>query len=84
MCTLVLRAPFYMPAAQAWIPELVVAERARGAHIGALLLDDALRTAIEHSAYACVLESGPQRQVAHQLYAAAGFSDPGVFYILAA
>ena len=68
---------------QAWIPELVVAERARGAGIGALLLDNALATAVGHGAYACVLESGPQRRVAHGLYAAAGFTDPGTFYILA-
>jgi ribosomal protein S18 acetylase RimI-like enzyme len=84
MCTLVLREPFYMDAPQAWIPELVVAERARGAGIGALLLDDALATAAGRGAYACVLESGPQRRVAHGLYAAAGFTDPGVFLILAA
>lgn len=84
MCTLVFRTPFFMPAPQAWIPELIVAERARGSGIGAALLDDALTTALEHRAYACVLESGPQRQVAHRLYAAAGFTDPGGFFVLAA
>ena len=73
-----LRAP------QAWIPELIVADRARGAGIGAALLDDALGSALERGAYACVLESGPQRQVAHRLYAAAGFTDPGGSYVLAA
>ena len=84
MCTLVFRRPFFMRAPQAWIPELVVADRARGSGIGALLLDAALGTALERGAYACVLESGPQRQVAHRLYAAAGFTDPGGFYVLAA
>ncbi len=84
MCTLVLREPFYVRAPQAWIPELIVAERARGGGIGASLLDDALATALERGAYACVVESGRQRQVAQRLYAAAGFSEPGVFYLLAA
>lgn len=84
MCTLMFRAPFFLRAPQAWIPELIVADRARGAGIGAALLDDALGSALERGAYACVLESGPQRQVAHRLYAAAGFTDPGGFYVLAA
>lgn len=82
LCTLVLRQPFYMTAPQAWIPELVVAERARGAGIGATLLDAAVTDAAERGAYALVLESGPQRRVAHALYAAAGFSEVGAFYVL--
>ena len=83
ICTLVLRRPFFMPAPQAWIPELVVADRARGGKIGSALLESALVAAAEEGAYACVLESGPQRAVAHALYAAAGFVDVGVFYVLA-
>ena len=82
LCTLILRRPFYMTQPQAWIAELVVADRARGAGIGAALLDAVLALAGEHGAYACVLESGTQRMVAHRLYAAAGFHDPGVFYVL--
>jgi ribosomal protein S18 acetylase RimI-like enzyme len=83
LCTLVLRRPFFMAAPQAWIPELVVADRARGERIGSALLDSALAAAASEGAYACVLESGPQRAVAHALYAAAGFVDLGVFYVLA-
>ena len=83
MCTLVLRHPFFMLAPQAWIPELVVADRARGSGIGAALLDAALADATAADAYACVLESGSHRKVAHGLYAAAGFADVGVFYVLA-
>jgi ribosomal protein S18 acetylase RimI-like enzyme len=84
VCTLVLRRPFFMPHPQAWIPELVVADRARGGRIGSALLDSALAAAAAEGAYACVLESGPQRAVAHALYAAAGFADVGVFHVLAA
>lgn len=84
LSTLVLRRPFYMTEPQAWIAELVVADRARGAGIGAALLDTVLALAVEHGVYACVLESGTQRKVAHRLYAAAGFHDPGVFYVLTA
>ena len=83
VCTLVLRRPFFMPHPQAWIPELVVADRARGSRIGSVLLDSALSAAAAEGAYACVLESGPRRAAAHALYAAAGFADVGVFHVLA-
>lgn len=84
LATLVLRHPFFMASPQAWIPELVVADRARGAGIGAALLSDVLRDAAGEGAYACVLESGPRREVAQRLYAASGFADLGVFSVLAA
>lgn len=82
MVTLVLRRPFFMPALQAWLPELVVAERARGRGLGGALLDAALADAIDAGAYACVLESGPRRRVAHALYRSAGFIDRGPSYRL--
>lgn len=81
VCTLVLRSPFYMTAPQAWIRELVVADRARGAGIGSALVDATVREATARGAYACVLESGPQRLAAHRLYAAAGFADVGSFFV---
>ncbi len=81
--SLEFRHPFFTTAPQAWIPDLVVTESARGRDIGAALLDSAFAEAIRRGAYAAALESGHQRQVAHRLYEAAGMSDVGSFYTLA-
>jgi len=81
-CSLELREHFYAPAPQAWIPDLIVAESARGRDIGASLLDAALEEAGERGAYAAALESGHQRAVAHRLYASAGMADVGSFFTL--
>jgi ribosomal protein S18 acetylase RimI-like enzyme len=81
--SLELRQPFFTTAPQAWIPDLIVAEGARGRDIGAALLDAALAEAAARGAYAAALESGHHRAVAHRLYAAAGMSDVGSFYTLA-
>ncbi|MDQ3345568.1 MAG: GNAT family N-acetyltransferase [Chloroflexota bacterium] len=81
--SLEFRHPFFTTAPQAWIPDLVVTESARGRDIGAALLDAAFKESIRRGAYAAVLESGDQRLVAHKLYAAAGMSDVGSFHTLA-
>lgn len=81
--SLEFRHPFFTTAPQAWIPDLVVTESARGRDIGAALLDAAFAEAIGRGAYAAALESGHHRQVAHRLYTVAGMSDVGSFYTLA-
>jgi ribosomal protein S18 acetylase RimI-like enzyme len=81
--SLEFRHPFFTTAPQAWIPDLVVTESARGRDIGAALLDAAFAEAIRRGAYAAALESGHHRQVAHRLYTAAGMADVGSFYTLA-
>jgi ribosomal protein S18 acetylase RimI-like enzyme len=81
--SLEFRHPFFAIAPQAWIPDLVVTESARGLNIGAALLDAAFAESMRRGAYAAALESGHQRQVAHRLYTAAGMSDVGNFYTLA-
>jgi ribosomal protein S18 acetylase RimI-like enzyme len=80
--SLEMRQPFFTTAPQAWIPDLIVTEAARGRDIGATLLDAAFAAARDRGAYAAALESGHQRQVAHRLYAAAGMKDVGVFACL--
>ena len=80
--SLELRQPFFTTAPQAWIPDLIVAEGARGREIGAALLDAAFAASAARGAYAAALESGHHRAVAHRLYAAAGMSDVGSFYTL--
>lgn len=73
------RQPFFTRAPQAWIPDLIVTETARGRDIGAALLEAAFVAAERRGAYAAALESGHQRAIAHRLYAAAGMTDVGVF-----
>ncbi len=77
--SLEFRQPVFTLAPQAWIPDLIVTESARGRDIGAALLDAAFAEARRRGAYAAALESGHQRAVAHQLYLAAGMKDVGVF-----
>jgi ribosomal protein S18 acetylase RimI-like enzyme len=77
--SLEFRQPFFTLAPQGWIPDLIVAEAARGRHIGAALLDAAFEEAVRRKAYAVALESGHQRAVAHRLYLAAGMADVGLF-----
>jgi GNAT superfamily N-acetyltransferase len=81
--SLEFRQPFFTTRPQAWIPDLIVTESARGRGIGAALLDAAFDEALRRGAYAAVLESGHQRGAAHLLYAAAGMADLGSFYTLA-
>lgn len=64
---------------EAWIPDLIVTERARGRDIGAALLDAAFATAIERGAAVAKLESGSHRAVAHRLYETAGMAHVGSF-----
>jgi GNAT superfamily N-acetyltransferase len=80
--SLEMRQPFFTTRPQAWIPDLVVTESARGRDIGAALLDAAFAEAIRRGCYAAALESGHHRTVAHQLYLASGMSDVGSFYTL--
>jgi len=80
--SLEFRQPIFTTAPQAWIPDLVVTESARGRDIGAALLDAAFAEALERGAYAAALESGHHRAVAHRLYETAGMTDVGSFYTL--
>lgn len=80
--SLEFRQPFFTTKPQAWIPDLIVTETARGQDIGAALLDAAFAEATRRGAYSAALESGHQRAVAHRLYEAAGMSKAGSFYTL--
>ena len=81
--SLEFRQPYFTRQPQAWIPDLIVSESARGRGIGALLLDAAFAEAIRRGAYAAALESGHHRAVAHRLYTTAGMADVGSFFTLA-
>lgn len=77
--SLEFRQPFFTRAPQAWIPDLIVTESARGRDIGAALLDAAFVAAERRGAYAAALESGHHRAIAHRLYTTAGMTEVGVF-----
>jgi GNAT superfamily N-acetyltransferase len=81
--SLEFRHRFFAVTPQAWIPDLIVTESARGLDIGAALLDAAFAEALRRGAYAAVLESGHQRAVAHRLYTTAGMLDTGSYFTLA-
>jgi ribosomal protein S18 acetylase RimI-like enzyme len=81
--SLEFRERFFMSAPQAWIPDLIVAEAARGRRIGAALLDAAFAESLRRGAFAAVLESGHHRSVAHRLYTGAGMTDLGSYLTLA-
>lgn len=81
-CSLEFRDRLHRVEPEAWIPDLVVTEGARGRKIGAALLDAAFAEAVARGAAAVTLESGLQRAVAHRLYTSAGMRDVGSFYIL--
>jgi GNAT superfamily N-acetyltransferase len=80
--SLEFRQPFFTLQPQAWIPDLIVTESARGHDVGAALLDAAFAEAQRRQAYSAALESGRLRAVAHRLYAAAGMADVGSFFTL--
>jgi ribosomal protein S18 acetylase RimI-like enzyme len=80
--SLEFRRPFFTTSPQAWIPDLIVTDAARGRDIGAALLDAAFAEAAERGAYAAALESAHHRSVAHRLYEAAGMRDVGSFLTL--
>lgn len=65
---------------QAWIPDLIVTEAARGQGVGRALLQRAFETARAHGCDRVALESGYARTVAHQVYKTAGMSNGGYYF----
>jgi len=65
---------------QAWIPDLIVTEAARGQGAGRALLGRAFEIARGRGCDRVRLESGYARTVAHQVYLAAGMSNDGYYF----
>jgi ribosomal protein S18 acetylase RimI-like enzyme len=82
VCTLEWQRPYWTDETHAWLPDLVVGERARRRGIGRALVADALTRAHEIGASQLSLESGPNRMAAHALYRSMGFGDLGETYVL--
>ncbi len=76
-CSLHYRRRLNQPVEEAWIPDLIVADRVRGTGVGRALLVEAERRAIDRGCHHITLESGHARTRAHGVYVAAGFQDTG-------
>ena len=79
-CSLHFRRRLNYPTPQAWVPDLIVAERARRTGIGRRLLEHAERRASERGCWEITLESGHQRVEAHELYRNFGMLEAGRYF----
>ena len=82
MSSLEWREPFWTTEMHAWLPDLIVTERARGRGIGGALLADALAAAAARGMAQLSLESGRSRTAAHALYRSTGFQETGLTHRL--
>jgi GNAT superfamily N-acetyltransferase len=69
-----LRTWMSIPGIQAWIPDLIVTERARGRGVGSALLSRAEEFARAKRCRGMALESGNWREGAHAFYASHGWT----------
>ena len=76
-CSLHFRTRLNWPSPEAWVPDLIVTERARRAGLGQALLDEAQRRARERGCHGLTLESGYRRAEAHHMYQRFGMRDTG-------
>jgi PhnO protein len=65
------------PTQEAWIPDLIVTERARRRGVGRALLEEAERHARDRGCHMLALESGYQRAEAHHMYRQFKMRDSG-------
>ena len=65
------------PTDEAWVPDLIVTERARRQGVGRALLDEIEAKARERGCHAIELESGYKRAEAHHMYRQFGMRDDG-------
>ncbi len=78
--SLVFREHLNFATPQAWIPDLIVTESARGMGAARALLEAAFAAAREAGCEFVRLESGYGRTVAHRVYEAVGMSNDGCYF----
>jgi len=78
--SLVFREHLNFASPQAWIPDLIVTESARGLGAARGLLEAAFAAAGEAGCEFVRLESGYGRTVAHRVYEAVGMSNDGYYF----
>jgi GNAT superfamily N-acetyltransferase len=71
------------PTQEAWIPDLLVLERARRRGVGRALLDEAERHARERGCHVLTLESAYFRAEAHHMYRQFRMRDTGKSFVKA-
>ncbi len=71
------------PTPEAWIPDLVVAEREHGSGAAKLLFERAVEIARRRGCHRLVLESGYSRKRAHRFYEREGMTDAGKYFSMA-
>ncbi len=79
-CSLHYRPRLNFATPEAWVPDLIVAEEARGRGAGLALLEEAERRARARGCHRLTLESGHEREAAHRLYLRFGMDDSGKFF----
>ncbi len=79
-CSLHYRPRLNFATPEAWVPDLIVAEEARGRGAGLALLEEVERRARARGCHRLTLESGHEREAAHRLYLRAGMEDAGRFF----
>jgi GNAT superfamily N-acetyltransferase len=79
-CSLRYRRRLNFATPEAWVPDLIVAEEARGRGAGLALLEEAERRARARGCHRLTLESGREREAAHRLYLRFGLEDAGKFF----
>jgi len=80
-CDLEFRRRLNFLRSQAWIPDLIVAERARSRGVGKALLDRAEELAEERDCWSLTLESATWRTDAHRFYLREGWAQAGHYFI---
>lgn len=79
-CSLHFRERLNHPTPDAWMPDLIVTERARRRGAARMLLEEAERRARTRGCWSLTLESGYTRTEAHLLYEAFGMTDLGKYF----
>ena len=80
-CSLQYRRRLNQTTDEAWVPDLIIAERLRGTGIGRALLGEAERRARAHGCHQLVLESAYFRTGAHAFYGAFGMDDAAKAFV---
>ena len=80
-CSLHFRERLNHPTPDAWVPDLIVTERARRRGAAMMLLQEAERRARTRGCWQLTLESAYFRTDAHRLYEAFGLDDNGKYFI---
>ena len=81
-CSLEFRDRLNWGVEQAWIPDLIVPPTRAGWAPARLCSRAPSSSAAERGCWSVTLESGYQREVAHELYRSSGMSNDGFYFLL--